>query len=523
MPHTRGRAAKGTRLAGPLVNWDHPQAVGLIDLYSGRPTGLTEVRRRPITKVGTFLSASRVAVNPLNDVLLEHDQGGGNITGATFPVSGVTASDPLTVTTWIYITQAPGAPRGIWDLGATWSLALTHTKGTSGTLRAHVVTTSGGAAQFNTGDTTTALAPFKPLLAIVVWKPGAGLTLYINGRAEASNGTATTGLRDVDVIRPYAAPSAESTAGLEGALSDFRMYRRAFTAADAWDLYVNPRALYQQRSTRVFFDVGAASGSEGALSVTLAALTASATGAVALVGATTATLADVTATAAAALALTGAASVALDALTASATGALSLVGGVSVTLDALTANAAGIAVLSGASSVTLENLSASATGTVSLAGTSSGTLDPVTSSAAGALAVVGQLSSTLDAVTLSAEGTGASTGSLTQTLEPVTVTAAGTVALSGVTTATLEALSMQAAGVLSSANTGTLAGTLAPVTATAVGVLAVTGQVGVILDPVVTSNLAAWPEDTHPARVTFARPLHRVVFASPRHRITFDE
>lgn len=277
----RGRDLR--RPSGPFVlNRESPQARDLIDLYLGRPHNLTAVRRRAVTRVGTFAVLPRGAADPLNDVLLEYDQGGGNINGATFPVSGVSASDPVTVATWIYIVQSPGAPRGIWEFGSTWSLGLSHTKGTSGTLRAHVVTTSGGAAQFNTGDTTTALSAFRPLHAVVVWNPGAGLTLYINSLAEASNATATTGLRDVDQMRVYGAPSVEITAGLEGSLADFRVYRRALTASEVWALY-DPATrwdLYATPGRRVFFDVGgggaftiAADAGAFAVSGTAAALT----------------------------------------------------------------------------------------------------------------------------------------------------------------------------------------------------------------------------------------------------------
>lgn len=257
----RGRDFR--RPTGPFVlNRESPQARDLVDLYLGRPHNMTAVRGRAVTRVGTFVALPRVAADPLNDVLLEHNEGGGNINGATFPVSGIGASDAITAATWIYIVQAPGAPRGIWEFGTTWSLGLSHTKGTSGTMRAHVVTTSGGAAQFNTGDTTTALSAFRPVHAVVVWNPGAGLTLYVNGRSEASNATATTGLRDVDQMRVYGAPSIEITAGLEGALADVRIYRRALTAAQVWALY-DPATrwdLYGRPSTRVFFDIAAGGG-----------------------------------------------------------------------------------------------------------------------------------------------------------------------------------------------------------------------------------------------------------------------
>lgn len=245
-----------------VINWDSPQARGLSDLFLGR-TGPTVIRRRPVSRVGTFASLGRGVQAPLNDVLWEYDQSGGNLSGATFDATGLSASDALTISAWVYLTQAPGAGRGLWELGsANWSLAVTHSLGTNGLMRAHVVTTSGGAAQFNTGDTTTALAAFTPLLATAVWNPGSGLTLYVNGRSEASNATATTGLRDVDAMRVYAAPSVAVAAGLEGCLSDLRIYRRALTAAEVWALY-DPQTrwdLYWQSSTRIIFDIAAVGG-----------------------------------------------------------------------------------------------------------------------------------------------------------------------------------------------------------------------------------------------------------------------
>lgn len=254
----RWRPSKGPRPIGPTqLNLTSPLSRGLVDLFGGGQPGQSAIRRTPVTRVGTFDSLGLGVPSPLGGTLWQYNQGGGNLGGATLPTPGLTASDALTVSTWIYPTQAPGAPRGIWELGTTWSLGLSHTKGTSGTLRAHVVTTSGGAAQYNTGDTTTGLVAFTPLFATVVWNPGAGLTLYINGRSEASNGTTTTGLRDVDRALLYAAPAIETTAGLEGCLCDWRIYRVAMTAPEVWMLYTR-YDLYRQFSSQVFFDVGGA-------------------------------------------------------------------------------------------------------------------------------------------------------------------------------------------------------------------------------------------------------------------------
>jgi hypothetical protein len=169
---------------------------------------------------------------------------------------------------------------------------------------------------------------------------------------------------------------------------------------------------------------------DGALTATLGALTASATGTVALAATLTKTLGSLTVTAAATLANTGSLAATLGALTTNATGE-------------------GAIVNTGALAATLGALTATATGTLALAGVTSATLGALTCAATGALPIVGAASIALGALTVNAASvlTSGPTGELAQTLGALTSTATATVANTGTLAATLGTLTVAAVGV----------------------------------------------------------------------------
>jgi len=118
----------------------------------------------------------------------------------------------------------------------------------------------------------------------------------------------------------------------------------------------------------------------GAGSVTLAALTGSAAGAVAIVGQGGVTLAALTGSGAGQLAIVGQGGVTLDALTSSGAGALAIVGQGGVTLAALTGSGVSQIARAGQGGVTLAALTGSGAGQLAIVGQGSVTLAALTSS-----------------------------------------------------------------------------------------------------------------------------------------------
>lgn len=265
-------AAKGQWPKYPRrINRGSRQAVGLIDTFSGGRFQ-TDVLKQSLSFIGGGVMDTPYGFprpDPFNDLFFQWSQAGGNgglntclITPST-PVWGST-TDAYTVSCWLYESQDPGATRGVWNFGvsASWSLALNMNVTTVGKFQARVVTTSGGAAAFSTGETTDTYGAGKWNLVTTVWNPGAGLFLYVNGIQEASNTTATTTLRDVDGFQFYSSADGTTTNGWDGSIADFRVYRRALTAADVWALY-DPATrweLYSAPSARVFFSLPTGGG-----------------------------------------------------------------------------------------------------------------------------------------------------------------------------------------------------------------------------------------------------------------------
>jgi hypothetical protein len=122
--------------------------------------------------------------------------------------------------------------------------------------------------------------------------------------------------------------------------------------------------------------------------------------------------------------ISGTASVTLGALTLSATATLDIFGTLSQTLGALTTNTATGTVLdTGASAITLQSLSLSATGQLLIQGTLNQTLDSLGVSAQAGFDRTATLTVTLDSLAISAASALDITGTLSQTLADLTVSA----------------------------------------------------------------------------------------------------
>ena len=194
----------------------------------------------------------------------------------------------------------------------------------------------------------------------------------------------------------------------------------------------------------VFLEVA---GIDGAASITLAGITATATATVKVAGSGAATLA-LTATATAVVAVSGSGAVTLAGITSTATGAVAIVGSASATLAAITLTATTSTNRTGSLAATLDGLTSVAAGAVSIAGQLAATLAGATSTAAGTVAITGSAAGTVAAVTLTGTGVlGVTTiGQADVTLAPLTATATGTVGISGAGAAALQGVALTAAG-----------------------------------------------------------------------------
>jgi hypothetical protein len=213
----------------------------------------------------------------------------------------------------------------------------------------------------------------------------------------------------------------------------------------------------------------------GSASVTLAALTCAATGTVAVDGAASPTLAALTATATGTVAIAGDAALSLAALTLTATGVVTsgVTGDAGIALSALALSAAGGVAIAGDASIALAALASSATGEVAIDGSAAVTLAAVSLSAAGTVAEgpVGQADITLAAAALTAAGTVAIAGTASITLGAISPSATGTVAVAGQAAITLASIALSAAGNTEVGATGNAAISLDSMTLTATGLL----------------------------------------------------
>lgn len=328
--------------------------------------------------------------------------------------------------------------------------------------------------------TSTAYTLNKLHHAVGIFASATSRTVYIDGGSSGSDTTSRTVAPDKLFVG--AGPNGSTPGAIviasffPGHIGECAVWLRALAANDARRLY-DPGTRYELwyplRSRKWF--VQAVSGRTGTLSVTLGALTRSATGTVALKGTLTKTLGALTSAATGTVALKGTLTKTLGALTSSATGTVALAGTLSKTLGAATLSSAGVVALKGSAAFTLGSLTSTATGTVALAGVLSQSLGALTSSAAGALQIKGTTTQTLAALTLTATGaSGAVTaGTLTATLGAATLSATGTVRIAGTASPTLGALTAAATGVLPIAGSASV--TLGSLAITSAATLAIKG------------------------------------------------
>jgi hypothetical protein len=216
--------------------------------------------------------------------------------------------------------------------------------------------------------------------------------------------------------------------------------------------------------------------------------------------------------------ITGSLSQTLSALSASASGALAISGASASALGSVTASAQGVLQLSGAVNASLAPATLSATGTLPSSGVLSATLAPASLVASATLPASGALASTLGAATLSASAALPITGQASASLSPATLSAVGASSAipSGVLAATLGAATLVATATKVDALAGQLAATLGPatlaatattsaspaaglngalgsLTASAQGVLSIQGAASVMLGALISQSATSVP------------------------------
>lgn len=221
----------------------------------------------------------------------------------------------------------------------------------------------------------------------------------------------------------------------------------------------------------LYFLPSAGGGATGSLSVTLADVTVSASGALSIAGSASNTLAAVGLSGAGAVAIAGSASNALAAATLSASGSVisGISGSLAQTLGAASLTGAGAVAVNASLSQLLADAALSGSGAVSISGVLSQVLADAALSGAGAVAIAGAAANTLSDASLVASGYVGSvpiTGNLSQTLGAVTASGAGQISIAGALAQTLGAVAVAGAGALPITGQAvvTLAG--APVSAT---------------------------------------------------------
>lgn len=227
-------------------------------------------------------------------------------------------------------------------------------------------------------------------------------------------------------------------------------------------------------------------GTNGAASITVGAVTVAAAGTVATAGSATITLGALAVTAAGAVAVVGAAALQVGAATASAAGVTAITGAAALVLVATNVAAAGAVAIGGAGAPQLGAVTATGAGTAAIAGAAAMTLAALAVEATGAVGSVpttGAASIQLGAVTVAGAGVTAVTGAASITLGAVATTAQGAAAVTGAAALVLGALTIQGEGFTGAVPVvGAAALFLAPMTVAAGGAVAVTGAGAIALD-----------------------------------------
>lgn len=235
-----------------------------------------------------------------------------------------------------------------------------------------------------------------------------GLDLYINCKLDqhvTPNGNLSTASRNWLI---GAEPAFSRY--FNGIIDNVKTFNRKINLGEIFRLY-NQQYVGFSQPRRVAAVKTAAAGSDinGSAVITLAGITAAATGALAIAGSATMTLANITLTAAGQLALTGSANITLAPVTVAAAGQLAISGAATMTIADVTvvATGAGPTTGTGTANLTLDGITVAATGQVAITGSASITLAPITTTAAGQLAITGTLNRTLANITVTAVGTSA--------------------------------------------------------------------------------------------------------------------
>lgn len=207
-------------------------------------------------------------------------------------------------------------------------------------------------------------------------------------------------------------------------------------------------------------------------------------------------------------AVSGTLASALAAMSASAAGAVRVSGSASPTMGAATLIASGSVRASGQASLALGQMTLASVGGIRIAGSMAAALGQATLSASGVVGstpVLGSLSATLGQTSLSAAATLRASGALASSLAGLTLTAAGGVRVNGTSSIALGSMTLNATGtlpgpgtitgnlvavlgavVLSSAGvvrvSGAVARTCGDITAVGAGAVRVSGQLGAALD-----------------------------------------
>lgn len=318
--------------------------------------------------------------------------------------------------------------------GARGHVAKTSAAG--GTTWEYYCRTSGTTLEFNISDGTNN-GTASTTIANTTWyfvtaihdSVNNELRLYVDATLVSTVAWTTGGLVSTGAFALGARPATSYAHFFAGDMDEVGIWKRALTPAEITDLYNGGDG----RNYAYIEATGESGAIEGTASVTLGALTSTATGALSIAGATSATLSSATLSSTGALSLTGSLSSTLGALTVTATGELIAEGSgsLAVTLGALTVTAAGQVAIVGVTGVTLGALTLSATGDLEAGpeGALSVTLGALTAVATGALSIAGVTGVTLGALTVTSSGAVALTGQAVINLGTLTLTGVGVAVL----------------------------------------------------------------------------------------------
>jgi hypothetical protein len=244
-----GSGACGNQPWGPiLLNANSPQAQGLAAWWTPAGVPVLEQRTRQTLIVG---GSPSLGVRALPGMALMDFDGTDDI--LTSPAS-FQVSMPLTLSVWCLFDVASAAYALIGLRDDSGGQNETYIERSSGDRFRAVSRITGPVFGIATGTTVVATNTLYHVAA--VFASATSRTIYVNGRSEATD-TASANTTGMETFRLGARNGPGSL--LNGCLGDARIYNRALTATEVWNLY-NPATrwdLYAQPNRRVYFDVGA--------------------------------------------------------------------------------------------------------------------------------------------------------------------------------------------------------------------------------------------------------------------------